>query len=69
MSDIIQELKTSYFMSVNRVGSTKLVDDDFTGNSIKVSGESFLEIISGKGRHKVRSLFNFKTNERILIVK
>lgn len=46
-----------------------LVDDDFTGNSIKIAGESFLEIVSGKRRHKLRSLFNLKTNERILLVK
>jgi hypothetical protein len=46
-----------------------LVDEDFTGNSIKIEGESFLELVSGKRRHKLRSLFNFKNNERILIVK
>lgn len=69
MSDINQELKTSYFMSVNRVGSTKLVGEDFTGNSINISGDTFLELVSGKRRHRVRSLFNFETNERILIVK
>lgn len=69
MSDISQELKTSYYISIHRVVNTMLVDDDFTGNSIKIAGESFLEIVSGKRRHKLRSLFNLKTNERILIVK
>lgn len=69
MTDTTQELKTSYYISVSRVGNTMLVDDDFTGNSIKIKGESFLELLSGKRRHKLRSLFNFETNERILIVK
>lgn len=62
--------KTSQYISIHRFPLTQLTDEDLTGNSISVEGETYLELIpETKRRHKIRSLFNYDTNERILLVK
>jgi hypothetical protein len=63
-------LKTSQYISIHRLPLTQLTDEDLTGNSISVEGETFLELIpESKKRHKIRSLFNYDNNERIVLVK
>ena len=70
MANTIKEKQTSQYISVHRIHSTQLTDDDLTGNSIEVDGETYLELIPEvKRRHKIRSLMNHETGERILRVK
>jgi hypothetical protein len=70
MANTIKEKQTSQYISVHRISSTQLTDDDLTGNSIELDGETYLELMPEvKRRHKIRSLYNHETDERILIVK
>lgn len=70
MSDTYKEKQVSQYISIHRLPNTQLTDEDLTGNSIVVEGETYLELIpETKRRHKLRSLINYETNERILLVK
>jgi hypothetical protein len=59
----------SYYISTNRIPTTYLTSEAFTKFSITIKDEVFLELIDGKKRTKVKTLFNPETEEKIIIVK
>jgi hypothetical protein len=61
--------KISYYISTNRIPTTYLTSEAFTKFSITIKDEVFLELIDGKKRTKVKTLFNPETEEKIIIVK
>ena len=70
MSNTFKEQQVSQYISIHRFPNTQLTDEDLTGNSISIGGETYLELIpETKRRHKIRSIINPQTNERILLVK
>lgn len=68
--NMAKDLKVSQFISIYRFPLTQLTEEDLTGNTISIEGETYLELHPElKKRHKIRTLFNYDKNERIILVK
>lgn len=60
---------TGYYISTLRIPYTQLTEEAFAKQEITIAGETFIELLDGKRRHKVRALVNPVTEEKIIIVK
>lgn len=64
-----EEPVTGYYISTLRIPYTQLTEECFDKNEIKIGNEVFRELLDGRRRHKVKTLINPATEEKIIIVK